>query len=220
MSVLALSLAAYCSLPPNAPLDGDWRDDFPCDTDFGAILGVHGGVFAYSNCKRKCASTQRESASVAAIASSGVKWECVEYARRYWEERGAPHPATFASVPGAAEIWSLAEARLLNGTAVPLIRFANGSPPSANADARPCVGDLLIYPRQPNGFPYGHVAVIVSVAERHVLLAEQNWDNKVWPAPHHNYSRVVRLSHDDGTRAYTITEDDNVSVLGWVRYAS
>ncbi|KAH8617384.1 CHAP domain [Trypanosoma vivax] len=198
-----------------------WHDIPQCTTTFGSIVGMHNGVVAYSNCNINHTSSDFSTVDGNQGASDkifGMKWQCVEYARRYWMLRGTPLPARFDSVAGAADIWALTEAHLLNGTSVPLAKITNGRPPAPGTDARPRVGDLLIYPQRPEDFPHGHVAVIVEVTAENVLVAEQNWDNAVWPAPHHNYSRAIPLSCTAAPSVCTITEADDVAVQGWVRY--
>ncbi|ESL11756.1 D-alanyl-glycyl endopeptidase-like protein [Trypanosoma rangeli SC58] len=150
--------------------------------------------------------------------TSGIKWQCVEFARRYWMLRGSPVPASFATVEGAADIWALTSVQLLNGSTAPLLKYANGVSVRAGGSA-PRIGDLLIYPRQGNGFPYGHVAVVVSVKSDSLLVAEQNWDNNVWPAPHHDHSREIPMHHNVTEDTYKVIEENNVIVTGWVRYA-
>ncbi|KAH9588909.1 CHAP domain [Trypanosoma melophagium] len=200
-----------------------------CATTFGTILGIHNGVFAYSNCNSTtCISgdwydlgsvytsmTFKGNNSIG--NGSGLKWQCVEYARRYWMLRGSPLPATFAAVEGAADIWALQSVQLEGGTKTPLLKYPNGVSLSAGGSA-PLVGDLLIYPRQKGGFMYGHVAVIVGVTDTDVLVAEQNWDNTAWPGPYHNYSRAIPMLYDAKKQSYTLNEPDGIIIQGWIRY--
>ncbi|KEG10649.1 D-alanyl-glycyl endopeptidase-like protein [Trypanosoma grayi] len=200
-----------------------------CSTTFGVLLGAHNGVFAYSNCNSTtCISNEIHAVSVSPATelysdidamrrNSGIKWQCVEYARRYWMMRGSPVGATFSLVTAAADIWSLTTVQLLNGSTVPLLKYANGAPADTGGSA-PRVGDLLIYPKQRTDFPFGHVAVVVDVTSGSVLVAEQNWENTVWPAPHHNYSREIPMRHDADAKTYTITDEDDIKITGWVRY--
>lgn len=228
---------------------------------FGAILGAHNGVVGFSNCyAHTCISLLDHTIEVQLPANSalvdspppvvdgangdvssttvkqrlttGMKWQCVEYARRYWLLQGTPQPALFGSVEGAADIWDdLTHATLLDGSTTPLLKYGNGQPVGAGG-SRPRVGDLIIYPRDtdehgaPAHFPYGHVAVIVGVDEAAglVYIAEQNWSSRPWPEPFHNYSRTLRmtvaLADNGGTpprKAYSIYDPFH-SIQGWVRY--
>ncbi|RNE99206.1 D-alanyl-glycyl endopeptidase-like protein [Trypanosoma conorhini] len=203
-----------------------------CDTTFGTILGVANGVFGFSNCNATtCISNiwhpMHALMGPAGISSSsgigpgnmsGIEWQCVEFARRYWMLRGTPVPASFEKVAGAADIWSLTSVQLLDGSTTPLLKYANNVSARAGGSA-PRVGDLLIYPRQEGGFPFGHVAVVVAVKSESLLVAEQNWDNKVWPAPHHNYSREIPMHHNTKEDIYEVAEADKRTITGWVRYA-
>lgn len=218
---------------------------------FGAVLGAHDGVLAFSNCySQTCismlenhlevqipvaASSPADPEAAGALTkrlSSGMKWQCVEYARRYWIMRGRPQPASFGAVEGAADIWNTLEyVTFLNGSTAPLLKYANGQPIEAGGSP-PRVGDLLLYPRDANEkgdavhFPYGHVAVIVGVDEAAgvVYVAEQNWSSQPWPAPFHNYSRSIPFSVDGaadggGGRAYRL-HDPYHSIQGWARYGA
>lgn len=124
-------------VPPGCT-PNDCKDAEP----FGTPLGMHGGVVGYSNCASEtCISDLYHTVShftnetgmegeVGEHAKktphegrrSGMKWQCVEYARRYWMLHGcaaptihyldAPHQycaATFGDVDGAEDIWSLEE---------------------------------------------------------------------------------------------------------------
>lgn len=191
---------------------GDSWHGLDCVTPYNTILGVSNGVFAYSNCRDSHVSEEWGSLEFGGETRSGMKWQCVEYARRYWMLRGAPERATFESVDGAADIWALDSVRLLSGATRPLAKHRNGDLVS------PRVGDLLIYPRQSDELPLGHVAVVVGVTANSVLVAEQNWGNDVWPGPHHNYSREIPLFHNSTDQTYTLRESENIIVQGWVRY--
>ncbi|KPI83093.1 putative D-alanyl-glycyl endopeptidase-like protein cysteine peptidase Clan CA family C51 [Leptomonas seymouri] len=220
---------------------------------FGAVLGAHDGVYAYGNCYAQgCISlldfeypiplppgshTLLDAPEATTrLMRTGMKWQCVEYARRYWMLRGKPAQAVFGSVEGAADMWSdLSFVTLLdNVSTAPLFKYANGAVVGYGGSA-PRVGDLVIYPRDNEGkVPYGHVAVIVRVElpeeedsqpqaalEGRVYLAEQNWYNNPWPEPYHNYSRWLPLrvtAPPQGTALQYTIHDDYHPIQGWMRY--
>lgn len=245
---------------------------------FGTQLGSHLGIVGYSNCRSEtCFSFQNYSPFSEDTAlgpkrkklkgvHSGMKWQCVEYARRYWMLRGVGCEgekllaATFDNVDGAAEIWELSEVLLLETQrVVPMVKIRNGfglvddtilEVPLAKSfegypieDTLPRAGDLLLYSRDPQDFPYGHVGVLVAVELNEigqniihcgspntvdvdylgnisigsVFIAEQNWDNKVWVGE--NFSRELPLqlvSSAENRVAYMIVDEEQ-PVLGWVR---
>lgn len=211
--------------------------------DFGVILGEHNGVYAFSNCfSSTCVSLMENSIQVAIpvrpahaanrnkkaagtfrTVVTGMKWQCVEYARRYWLLRGKPVPAAFGSVRDAHEMWTdLSHVTQLDGAETPVLKFPNGLSVRSGGSP-PMERDLLLYLRdEDRGVPYGHVAVIVSVdyADGVVYLAEQNWWAAKWPGPYHNYSRHVKLrveQDEAGSSRYTI-EDGSYVIGGWMRY--
>lgn len=212
-----------------------------CETPFGTLLGVTNGVFGYSNCDSNYISVEYHSINGSALSfttnsdgsttqitvtksfSTGLAWQCVEFARRYWMMHGSPKPAYFGSVDGAADIWNLTQVYVMENTSVrlPLLRYENGGSVS-NGLKVPAEGDLVIYPIQSGGFPYGHVAVIVKVelsgTQGVVYVAEQNWENKMWPGPYHNYSRKLTLKYSSSAMTYTI-DDPEGTIVGWMRYS-
>lgn len=209
-----------------------------CDTPYGTVLGSHEGVQGYSNCNADYYSDDDSYAHVYIIRQnsegrasssdvelrheklySGLQWQCVEYARRYWIMRGRPEPAYFGSVDSAYDIWSEVEVHsvLSASKTLPLRRHPNGGSVFEGV-AAPQPGNLLIYGRDAlNGFPHGHVAVIVEVSLTEVFVAEQNWSSGPWPGPFHNYSRAIPLTYDPFTSKYTIVDPEG-DILGWMSY--
>jgi hypothetical protein len=142
-----------------------------CVTPYGSVLGrSHGGVIAYSNCSARCVSRTPNHVQGRYI---GMRWQCVEYARRWLRKRRG---VVYGDVDVAADIWKHETVeRVRDGQKLPLLRFENGS------KTVPRTGDLLIYARSYLGT--GHVAVVVGVDAKKKLLnvAEQNFENKRWP---------------------------------------
>jgi hypothetical protein len=189
----------------------------PCDTPFGSLIGVALDVPAYSNCNSDYTSNESYFVNITGapgdIVYSGMPWQCVEYARRFLI-LNPPHVA-FAGVDGACDIWSLTTVQGVLQTNMnreyPFATFPNG-----NATSRPRVGDLIIYPRQPNGFPFGHVAVIVGTTLKTIEVGEQNWDSYAWTNAAQNYSRSIPLARVATTGAWLIDDPDGI-VAGWKR---
>lgn len=178
-------------------------DNHPFVTPFGTDLGSNNGVPGYSNGNSYYTSA---SSSYYGWIFAGLKWQCVEYARRWLI---ISHDLTFASIPCASDIWHLST---LESTeyypftySVPFNRVPNGS------KCAPIQGSVLIYKRVDVENPVGHVAIITEVGKDFILVSEQNWDNDFWPG---NYSRKVPLDVTDGV--YTIK--DELPILGWMVY--
>ncbi|MCX6991099.1 MAG: CHAP domain-containing protein [Chlamydiae bacterium] len=177
-----------------------------CNSEFGSTIGESYLTKAYSNCHGDCLKLETNFVSVKnRQIPSGLKWQCVEYARRWLiENKGI----TFAPVKYAYQIWDLHYGTQVETNAeVPLLKCKNKISKTA-----PEVGDLLIYS---DAFAItGHVSVIVGVAPNSVTIGEQNYFNAPWDGG--NYSRRLLLDKSpDGT--YRIFDD---CLLGWVRFAS
>ena len=91
---------------------------------------------------------------------TGIKWQCVEYARRYLIIK---HGITFSEVASAFEI-PHAKFTTLNGDNVTLSNELQE-------------GSLIIWPSYYNfNSPDGHVAVISSILPNGITVVEQNYD--------------------------------------------
>ena len=89
---------------------------------------------------------------------SGMRWECLEYARRFYI---CHFNATFDSLSGADKLWDLSSLVCVRrGIPLELEKYPNGS-----TSHPPQVGDMLVYPRlfPEADCPYGHVSIVVSV---------------------------------------------------------
>jgi hypothetical protein len=219
-----------------------------CDTPFGTVIGVAHHVIAYSNSNSEYTSNGSHFVNLTSTATgqrienvyTGMPWQCVEYGRRFW---AMTEPAsTFGSVDGAADIWSTltvgfylqhtpssassaSSASAEGGAAFPLLKYTNGATTVA-----PQVGDLIIYPVQGGGFPFGHVAAIVGVtlpsasatttndgdAVFSIQVGEQNWDSHLWANMGQNYSRSIRAVYHQLTKYYSVM-DPQGTIAGWVR---
>jgi len=167
-------------------------------TPFGAELGSYEGVVGYSNGGDHHYSGE---GNFVGRIYTGVKWQCVEYARRWLILR---RNLTFSEVNCAYDIWNLKSFKnLQNLSKCSIVKRANGSeqPPTQNS--------VLIWKRS-RGNPYGHVAIIseVNVDKRYIRVAEQNLDTTYWPG---NYSREIPLIYNHG---WYINDTD--PLYGWI----
>jgi hypothetical protein len=150
-----------------------------CVQPYGAVLGISEQVVqAYSNCQPACVNYEPNRFN---DVYTGVKWQCVEYARRWLLiNKGV----VFGDVDMASDIWDKTShvTNVATNKRIPLESHLNGSstPPQA--------GDLLVYARAFNNT--GHVAVITSVDyEKGIIrVAEQNYYNELWPD---HFSRTI-----------------------------
>jgi len=155
----------------------------------GTPLGANRGVVAFSNGGTATLSTEGNDVRG---TYSGLKWQCVEYARRWLM---LIKNVTFRDVDIAHDIWSLPHFETFLGKhsdsprPVGVVRHRTGQ-----ALRCPGVGDLLIWPVSDAIGPYGHVAVITGVNQTHVELTEQNYDDTVRWMGQRDHSRSLPLS--------------------------
>ena len=131
----------------------------------------------------------------------GIKWQCVEYARRWLLLRKG---CVFKNVRHAADIWTQLTSveRVTDGEHFPLKAHPNGSPTMPNA------GSFLIYCRCEEQ-PVGHIAVICEVGSDYVRIAEQNNKFHYWEG---GYARQLSMICKDGL--YFIEDED--PIYGWM----
>jgi glutathionylspermidine amidase/synthetase len=169
-----------------------------CVSPYGMVLGATaGGVEAYSNCRPECKSYEPNKWKG---TFTGVKWQCVEYARRWLLiNKGA----VYDEVDTAADIWNKIDhlTHVATKTKLPLETHVNG------AKIPPQAGDLLIYARA--FYDTGHVAVVTNVnyEKGEIEVAEQNYNNEPW---HEDYARTIEFVNKEGN--YWLLDG---YLLGW-----
>ena len=168
---------------------------------FGAVLGTtHGGVRGYSNGGGR---RPQDAPHRAAGRYTGLRWQCVELARRYWWHH---HGVALPRVGAAADLWRVAlpvGARRRRG-------WARGAPP-------PPPGSVVVWGRRVG--PFGHVAVVVGhggrAPRRWVCVVEQNRGDRAWTRGRAGaWSRRLAVRPPSrGGRLYDPC--DGVDALGW-----
>lgn len=162
-----------------------------CYTPFGSVIGVNENVEAYSNCNDNCISYELNFIDLPNMQKifTGLKWQCVEYARRYLI---LTMNVTFGDVESAYQIYNLIYASSVfnKNKKYKFIGYPNGS------TELPKKNDLLIFKKTLMS-PYGHVAVITNVnaPEGYIEICEENYNQK-WDFP--NYSRRIILEKKNG----------------------
>lgn len=133
----------------------------------------------------------------------GVKWQCVEFARRWlMVERGY----VFDSIPRAYDIFNLKHVHTVpHKKRLPMVAHPNGS------TTPPKLGDMLIWRSEGIFSGTGHVAIICGISPTGVRIAEQNYDDLVWPEEQ-DYARELPGEVTDGGE-YWIRSP---AILGWM----
>ena len=152
-----------------------------CVSPYSKILGTSKrGVEAYSNCNPSCVIYEP---NYWEGTYTGIKWQCVEYARRWLLfNRGV----VYGDVDIAADIWNNIDhlTEVATNKIIPLESYLNGS------RKPPQVGDLLVYAKAFHNT--GHVAVVIEVDIKGgvINVGEQNYNNDPWPG---GFSRKIEL---------------------------
>ena len=121
-------------------------------------IGVWNGVSIYSNKQYENDETHENYYNG---MYTGIKWQCVEYARRYLIiTRGI----TFSNVTSAFQI-PYAKFTTLNGNVITTTNNLQ-------------IGSLIVWPKHYElNMPHGHVAVVSSITPRGITVVEQNYNN-------------------------------------------
>jgi glutathionylspermidine amidase/synthetase len=132
----------------------------------------------------------------------GIKWQCVEYARRWLFIRTG---CVFQSIDGAADIWNqvINVQRVVDKKCFPIKTYPNGSPNPPKNES------LIIYSRATPDMPDGHVAVIVDIVPGFLHVAEENLNFYYWSS---TYARQIPLVVKNGS--YYI--EDVYRIDGWM----
>jgi hypothetical protein len=184
---IVLLVAAFNSaFAENALKDPPVVCQVGCKSPYGKVLGRSPrGIEAYSNCKADCVIYEPNMLNG---TYTGLKWQCVEYARRWLLVNTG---AVYGDVGIASDIWDRIDhlTDLKTKKPIPLETHLNGSTQA------PEVGDLLIYAKAFNGT--GHVAVVTGIDIKNGLVevSEQNFNNESWPG---DYARKITLIKKGG----------------------
>lgn len=169
-----------------------------CTTSYGKVLGKSDdNTIAYSNCSSDCVYF---SPNKYLGTYTGIKWQCVEYARRWLLKNKR---VVYGDVDYASDIWKLSFVTNPKGKKFNFTTHLNGT------NKAPEIGNLLIYSNEFLGT--GHVAVItgINIKKGFVLLSEQNYDNTEWQG---NFARKVDIIVKN--KQYWILDS---YLLGWKR---
>lgn len=115
---------------------------------------------------------------------SGIKWECVEFIRRYLIKT---KEITFEKIQNAKDLIELKECKKLNGLKVKVNHYKNGGEIIK-------IGDIIIIEDQNNKKDVGHVCIVCNKNENQLEIIEQNYDNKSWNGK--NYSRMFIIKNN------------------------
>jgi len=123
---------------------------------FGDVIGTFDGVKAYSN---QCDETNYKDANYYNGVYTGIKWQCVEFVRRYLIIKSG---ITFSDVDSAFEI-PHAKFTTLNGDPIKMTNHLK-------------VGSIIVWPSgYEKGSPHGHVAIVSFVTPFGITVVEQNY---------------------------------------------
>ena len=167
---------------------------------YGAITGYAStNVAAYSN--GNDSYTSNEGYYLYGVYM-GMKWQCVEYARRWIFTRKG---CVFDSVDSAVDIWNQLTfvQRVVDNKCFSFKKYPDGSPNPPKNES------LIIYKNDTKDMPFGHVAVIIDVLPNFIRVAEENYYPYYWLG---NYSRQIPYGLINGS--YYIQDD--YPIFGWI----
>ena len=159
--------------------------------EHGTQLYSFNGVWAYSNGLEDKDECKSDELNYNNGYFTGIKWQCVEYARRYIQ---SVFGVTFSQVESADEIPNAIFTRLEDNKIIkPSIYNISSKLDSLNHCLDSLNNCLIVWPKDYElDAPHGHVAIIVSVSQDDksslsgLYVAEQNYDNN-------NYYRFIPL---------------------------
>lgn len=129
---------------------------------FNDIIGTFDGVKAYSNQGNK---TNTKISNYYNYIYTGIKWQCVEFVRRYLIIK---YQITFSDVVSAYQI---PEATFTTLSGAPVQTFNELK-----------VGSIVVWPKDFDGnSPHGHVAIVSSILESGINVIEQNYIDAKFP---------------------------------------
>ena len=225
---MANIFALESSFIPTPARDIPQECESSCLTSYGTVLGIFEGVLSYSNCNDQCINfndtgvmfPKKETGFIRDVYV-GVRWQCVEYARRYLI---TTRKVTFESIDAAFQIFNLTCLTDLTteNSYASFVSIKNG------AQYPPKIGDLLIFSKTSEA-PFGHVAVVtgLDLEKGYVAIAEQNINTK-WENPD-AYSRRIAIFKINGKYFVqesawnkklclnTFSQDKVYEVIGWKR---
>lgn len=141
--------------------------------NYGDIIGSFNGVQAYSNTDDFNYYNNNYTDNYTDIPNyynnvyTGLKWQCVEYVRRYLIIN---HNITFSNVDSAFEIPNVQFTTLHGKIIIP------------KKNNNLVIGSIIIFPKDYEiDSPDGHVAIISSVLTSGITIAEQNYNDNIFP---------------------------------------
>ena len=130
--------------------------------NFGDIIGTFNGVQAYSNTDNKTNDINHYN-----NIYTGLKWQCVEYVRRYLIIN---HNITFSNVNSAFEIPDAKFMTLYGEIIIPKL------------NNNLVIGSIIIFPKDYEiDSPDGHIAIVSSILSSGITVAEQNYNDNIFP---------------------------------------
>lgn len=133
------------------PATGKPSDGMPCASTLASYKGVparSNGLYPYGSCQGN--------------SVYGLQYQCVEYVRRFYHRvKGIETRKGVTGKLWAGDAKSYFKTADLKG----LHAFKNGGTVAPQPD------DIIVF----KGGPYGHVAIITSVADGHIEIIQQNF---------------------------------------------
>jgi hypothetical protein len=160
--------------------------------DLGDVIDTYNGVPVYYNGKISNVFGRNVTADGYNL---GLKWQCVEFVKRYYYQRKAHKMSS--SYGHAKDFFDKKLSEVAFNKARGLMQYKNIS------KVKPQVDDILVFDGSSSN-SYGHIGIISKVGETEIELIQQNWGSKT--------RKIIKLAEYKGN--YTICD---YYALGWLR---
>jgi len=186
----------------------------PIGIDLNNIIAYSSDVQTNSHKKKYSYLTQHTKIKNKKKIFCGVRFQCVEYARRWLI---LVHNISFEQVDMAYQIFTsdnISFKNIWTKQSISYTKCPNGS------TICPLIGSILLWDKADN-YLTGHVAIILNIDENYVYIGEQNWKDVKWL---NNYSRKIPIkkisTHNQNQNQIWLDDTDtnhfNLKILGWL----
>ena len=180
-SISLLHVGASCSTnPPSVPTS----EKIECGGELAQVNGIP--IYSNGTGINSCTDEENRRHLAADGYSYGLKWQCVEFVRRYYKDYlNHTMPVQWGNAKDYfREEIKHGELNKERG----LIQYRNNSP------KKPQKNDILIFPKMAGGL--GHVAIVTEIRDNSIVVAQQNASPAIATFELTNKNGIWSISND------------------------